>query len=93
MGDWGWRIPFFIGCAIVPFLFYIRRSLEETEEFLAQKHRPTTREVFRSLGRELRHRVARHDDGRDDDRLVLHDHRLYPDVRQDGAEAVARRTA
>ena len=32
---WGWRIPFFIGCAIVPFLFYIRRSLAETEEFMA----------------------------------------------------------
>src|ERR671939_1291980 len=28
MNDWGWRIPFFIGCAIVPFLFYLRRSLE-----------------------------------------------------------------
>jgi MHS family citrate/tricarballylate:H+ symporter-like MFS transporter len=27
---WGWRIPFFIGCVIVPFLFYIRRSLEES---------------------------------------------------------------
>ena len=27
---WGWRIPFIIGCMIVPFLFYIRPSLEET---------------------------------------------------------------
>ncbi|MGV7032720.1 MFS transporter [Methylobacterium symbioticum] len=49
MNDWGWRIPFFIGCAIVPFLFYIRRSLEETEEFLKRKHRPSMREVFGSL--------------------------------------------
>ena len=40
MDAWGWRIPFFIGCVIVPFLFYIRRSLEETEEFLQRKHRP-----------------------------------------------------
>ena len=32
---WGWRIPFFIGCLIVPFIFIIRRSLQETEEFLA----------------------------------------------------------
>jgi MHS family citrate/tricarballylate:H+ symporter-like MFS transporter len=46
---WGWRVPFFIGCMIVPFLFYIRRSLEETEEFLQRKHRPTTKEVFASL--------------------------------------------
>ncbi|MGU3388683.1 MFS transporter [Methylobacterium sp. D53M] len=49
MNDWGWRIPFFIGCAIVPFLFYIRRSLEETEEFLKRKHRPSMKEVFGSL--------------------------------------------
>ncbi|SFU71953.1 MFS transporter, MHS family, citrate/tricarballylate:H+ symporter [Methylobacterium sp. 174MFSha1.1] len=50
MSDWGWRIPFFIGCMIVPFLFYIRRSLEETQEFLQQKHRPELSEVFTSLG-------------------------------------------
>jgi len=46
---WGWRIPFFIGCLLVPFLFYIRRSLEETEEFLARRHRPGTAEVYRSM--------------------------------------------
>src|SRR5271165_3337342 len=33
IGDWGWRVPFIVGCMIVPFLFYIRRSLEETEVF------------------------------------------------------------
>ncbi|MFX9593169.1 MFS transporter, partial [Acinetobacter baumannii] len=32
---WGWRIPFVIGCLIIPFLFYIRSSLEETEAFKA----------------------------------------------------------
>ena len=48
---WGWRVPFFIGCLIVPFLFYIRRSLEETEEFLARKHRPSMPEIFASLGK------------------------------------------
>src|SRR5260221_262413 len=25
IGDWGWRIPFFLGCLIVPFIFAIRR--------------------------------------------------------------------
>ena len=54
MGDWGWRIPFFIGCAIVPFLFYIRRSLEETEEFLQRKVRPSAREIFTSLAQNWR---------------------------------------
>src|ERR1700720_1587960 len=38
---WGWRIPFFIGCLIVPFICLIRRSLQETEAFLARKHRPS----------------------------------------------------
>ncbi|GAB7529850.1 MFS transporter [Pseudomonas sp. 3A(2025)] len=49
MGDWGWRLPFFIGCMIVPALFIIRRSLEESPEFEARKHRPTLSEVMRSI--------------------------------------------
>jgi MHS family citrate/tricarballylate:H+ symporter-like MFS transporter len=47
--DWGWRIPFFIGCLIVPFVFFIRRSLQETDEFLARKHHPTPSEIYRSI--------------------------------------------
>ena len=46
---WGWRIPFFVGCAIVPVIFVLRRSLLETEEFKARTHHPSTREVFRSM--------------------------------------------
>lgn len=49
MKEWGWRIPFFCGCLIVPILFYIRSSLEETEAFLKQKHRPSLKEVLASL--------------------------------------------
>ena len=49
MGAWGWRVPFLIGCLIVPFLFLIRRSLQETEVFQAKRHRPSMGEVFRSL--------------------------------------------
>jgi MFS transporter, MHS family, citrate/tricarballylate:H+ symporter len=49
IGDWGWRIPFFIGCLIVPFIFVIRRSLEETPEFLAQKKHPTAAEILASM--------------------------------------------
>ena len=45
---WGWRIPFFIGCAIIPIIFILRRSLLETEEFKTRTHHPTTREVFQS---------------------------------------------
>jgi len=47
--DWGWRIPLIAGCAIIPFLFAIRRSLVETEEFLARKHRATVAEIMTSL--------------------------------------------
>ncbi len=54
VAGWGWRIPFVIGCLIVPFLFYIRRSLEETPEFLRRAHRPGTGEIFRSLARDWR---------------------------------------
>jgi MFS transporter, MHS family, citrate/tricarballylate:H+ symporter len=52
IADWAWRIPFFIGSLIVPFVFYIRRSLEETPEFLARKHRPSISEVFWSMIRD-----------------------------------------
>ncbi|RRV07286.1 MFS transporter [Pseudomonas sp. v388] len=50
MGEWGWRVPFLIGCLIVPAIFVIRRSLEESPEFAARKHRPTLGEVVRSIG-------------------------------------------
>jgi MFS transporter, MHS family, citrate/tricarballylate:H+ symporter len=43
-----WRIPFFIGCLIIPFIFLLRRTLEETPEFLAMKKHPTQSEVFAS---------------------------------------------
>ena len=49
INDWGWRVPFFIGCMIVPVLFMIRRSLQETEEFMQRKHRPDASEIFRSM--------------------------------------------
>jgi MHS family citrate/tricarballylate:H+ symporter-like MFS transporter len=49
IADGGWRIPFFIGCLIVPFIFLLRRSLQETPEFLAQKRHPTAAEIFESM--------------------------------------------
>jgi MHS family citrate/tricarballylate:H+ symporter-like MFS transporter len=52
MNAWGWRIPFLIGCLIIPLLFMLRRSMEETSEFAARKaaHRtPSPKEVFRSV--------------------------------------------
>jgi MFS family permease len=49
MSAWGWRIPLLLGCAIIPFLFILRRSLAETDEFTARKHKPGMSEIFRSL--------------------------------------------
>jgi MHS family citrate/tricarballylate:H+ symporter-like MFS transporter len=45
---WGWRIPFFVGCLIIPVIFVLRRTLEETPAFLSMKTHPTTSEVFAS---------------------------------------------
>jgi MFS family permease len=49
MSLWGWRVPFIIGCLIVPLLFWMRRSLAETEAFLARKHHPSISQIFSSL--------------------------------------------
>jgi MFS transporter, MHS family, citrate/tricarballylate:H+ symporter len=46
---WGWRIPLLLGCAIIPFLFRLRRSLQETDEFVARKHKPNMSEILQSL--------------------------------------------
>jgi metabolite-proton symporter len=48
--DWGWRVPLLVGCAIIPFLFLIRRSLTETEVFLARKRHPSLSEILQTLG-------------------------------------------
>jgi MHS family citrate/tricarballylate:H+ symporter-like MFS transporter len=45
---WGWRIPFFVGCLIIPVIFFLRRTLEETPAFLAMKKHPSSSEVFAS---------------------------------------------
>ena len=49
ISDWGWRIPFFFGCLIVPFIFVLRRKLEETQEFTARRHHLAMRQVFATL--------------------------------------------
>jgi MFS family permease len=47
--SWGWRVPFFIGLSLVPFIFVLRRSLKESTEFAAKKVHPTVREILRTL--------------------------------------------
>ncbi len=33
MLEWGWRVPFLIGCLIVPFALWMRRSVDETPAY------------------------------------------------------------
>ena len=46
---WGWRLPFWLGCAIIPLLFRLRHSLLESDEFAARSQHPGVAEILRSL--------------------------------------------
>ena len=46
---WGWRIPFLLGCLTVPVIFFLRRTLQETDAFKARTHHPKAPEVLRSM--------------------------------------------
>jgi MFS family permease len=49
MNRWGWRVPLLLGCLIIPVLFALRRTLGETEEFLARKRHPTIATIVRTV--------------------------------------------
>lgn len=49
MQAWGWRVPLLIGCAIIPVVFVLRRSLEETTAFRTRRHHLTSAQIFLSL--------------------------------------------
>ena len=91
MADWGWRIPLGVGCAIIPLIFWLRGSLQETEVFEHMAHRPRSfREVSALLMANFRPILIGM-------MLVaftttsLHDHRLHPDLRQGRTEARPQR--
>ncbi len=50
MQAYGWRIPLVVGCGIIPILFWLRRSLQETEYFENSTHARSTGEILRILG-------------------------------------------
>jgi MFS transporter, MHS family, proline/betaine transporter len=59
---WGWRLPFIFGLAIAPVGLYLRRTLDETEEFCAEaalrrdepeRNRVPLLEIFRHHGQTL----------------------------------------
>ncbi|MDB5580289.1 MAG: citrate-proton symporter [Bradyrhizobium sp.] len=47
--SYGWRIPFFIGSALIPFLFLIRNALAESPAFDAHAVRPSLSSLFASV--------------------------------------------
>src|SRR6195256_116972 len=54
MASWGWRVPLLIGCLIIPVVFWLRRSLQETEAFLCSRPVESTSEVLRLLSENWR---------------------------------------
>jgi MFS family permease len=49
MAAWGWRVPLWIGCLIVPILLLLRGSLKETEAFAARSEHPTAAKILAGL--------------------------------------------
>ena len=90
---WGWRIPLIVGCLIIPFIYLIRRTLRETDEFAARSHHPSSRRNLRRNAGELANRAYRGGHGADDQRVFLHHNRLHADFRQGDTQADAKRCA
>jgi hypothetical protein len=77
---WGWRVPLLIGVVAIPFLYWLRRSLPETQAFVHSRHVRSLGEVLRILGANwalILNGMAHHDH-------VLSDHRLHADLRAAG---------
>jgi len=49
ISQWGWRVPFLLGCLLIPAIFGMQRSLVETPAFRKRAHHPGTAEIFKSL--------------------------------------------
>ena len=54
MNTWGWRVPLLVGCLILPWLFVLRRTLDESDEFRARRRCPEIRQILESLAANAR---------------------------------------
>ena len=89
---WGWRIPFFIGCLIIP-VDLLAAPDAGGNAGIPRHEEASDRERSVRLGaRELAHRHPRHDDRGADHHDLLFRHRLHADLRQDRAETLDART-
>jgi len=56
--EWGWRIPFAVGAVLAVSVFWLRRGIDETPDFLAEAATEKPRGGVRALLRERPTRVA-----------------------------------
>jgi len=49
LASWGWRVPFIVGCGVVPLIFLMRRKLVESEKFTLQRHHLRAGEILAAL--------------------------------------------
>ncbi len=85
MTAWGWRVPLLLGCGIIPFLFRLRRSLQETDEDRRVRRAQAPAGNIRNFPLahcQLGSRARRDDDGHHDHGFLLHDHCLHTHLRQ-----------
>jgi metabolite-proton symporter len=54
MSAWGWRVPLIIGCLIIPLIFWLRRSLEETEVFARRRTSHTPGQLLAMVAKNWR---------------------------------------
>ncbi|GAA0296330.1 MFS transporter [Sphingomonas oligophenolica] len=51
LAAWGWRVPLLLGCAVVPFVFLLRRHLRESDEFERRGEKLDPGAIMRGLWR------------------------------------------
>jgi len=92
MSVWGWRIPFLLGCLIIPFLFWLRRSLAETKAFPGAQEPPTMSAIFAFARNELENHRRRDDALHDDHCLLLFHYGLHADIWREGPALTNRQS-
>lgn len=54
VNEWAWRVPFWVGCLIIPVVFWLRASLPESRAFKQQSDHPSRREMLSTLWQQRR---------------------------------------
>lgn len=51
--DWGWRVPFLLGFLVMLFIFYVRKNITETTEYLKEKEKSFSSSKKSAIFKEL----------------------------------------